>query len=76
MCTIELVFCSASKLQPLEFMSFLLTALSKSIQVSCQSFGIDSSRNVVLLLSFHICDEVQWFYTSRSFQPAKKCQAL
>ena len=46
------------------------------IQVSCQNPGIDGSHNIVLLSFLQLCDKVQWFYASRLFQPAEKCQTL
>jgi len=49
---------------------------SNPIQVSCQNPGVDGSHNIVLLSFLQLCDKVQWFYASASFQPAEKCQTL
>jgi len=45
---------------------------SNPIQVSFQNPRVDGSHNIVLLSFLQLCDKVQWFYASKSFQPADR----
>ena len=59
----------------LEPWSELLQGRHRSVKLSCQIPGVDGNHGIVLLSSLHLCDEVQWFYTSCWFQPAEQCHA-